>query len=431
MNGVSTPGPRPEHPSRECWVLIASGLAALAPYAAFHGMFGRLYWFGDEYDLIDQFDRLGFWKWIWTMFAENFVPVFKLLWGGGIFVFRGSYGAMIAMVWLTHAVNVALLGRLMRTCGLSWAAVALAQAVFALTPANLETLAWSVQWSAVLSATFMLLAFEAFLKAPGGRSSFAWAAISALSFSRGVLAGPLLALGCFWPDPGAVPPSPSRRMARVAGYLLPAAAIALLIAAFAAGNHRHLGGHLEEAAAFGAWYYLLNPALDVLSVESLGWHTVAALGLCKVALVVWALGRSRDRQRLLFALLVAFDLGNAVLLGIGRYHTGLPAAAGSRYQYASLIGIMPLAGFWFSRQWARLPVPANLRDLGAIVVLAAGAFYMCRQWPTVLGPFTSSRGTESRRILLIDPDPGPNSVPGIPGLPTERVKLLIAKYKLH
>jgi hypothetical protein len=418
-------------PSRDRWILFASGCAALVPFAAFHGLFGRLYWFGDEFDLIDQIDRLGLWRWIWTVFAENFVPLFKLLWGGSVLLFHGSYAAMIAVVWLTHAVNVALLGRLMRTCGLSWVAVILAQAVFALTPANLETLAWSVQWSAVLSVTFMLLAFEAFFRAPFRPASFAWAAASALSFSRGVLTGPLLALASLWPGRGAAPLRPAQRAVRVAAYVLPAVGVALMIAALATGNHRHMGGHLSEAAAFGAWYYCLNPAHYLLSFESLGWHTVAVLGLFKLVLVGWTLVRSHGRQRLLFALLVAFDLGNAVLLGIGRYHTGLPAALASRYQYASLIGIMPLVGYWFSCQWSRLPVPATLRGIAAFAILAAGAFCLCRQWPAVLDPFTASRGTESRRILLSDPDPGERAVPGIPRLETERAKFLISKYNLH
>ncbi len=33
------------------------------------GLFSRLYWFGDEFDLIDQIDRLGFWRWVWLAFA--------------------------------------------------------------------------------------------------------------------------------------------------------------------------------------------------------------------------------------------------------------------------------------------------------------------------------------------------------------------------
>src|ERR1035438_5327332 len=186
-------GIQPQHRDRapgssDRWILLAAGCLALAPFVAYHRMFGRLYWFGDEFDLIDQIDRIGFWRWIWLVFAENFVPVFKLLWGGGVLAFGGSYLAMVATVWLTHALNVALLGRVMRTCGLSSVAVICAQVAFGLSPANIETLAWTVQWSAVLSVTFMLLAFDGFFRAPSGPASFAWSAASALCTSRRICA---------------------------------------------------------------------------------------------------------------------------------------------------------------------------------------------------------------------------------------------------
>jgi hypothetical protein len=129
--------------------------------------------------------------------------------------------------------------------------------------------------------------------------------------------------------------------------------------------------------------------------------------------------------------MVAFDLGNAVLLGIGRYHTGLLATVGSRYQYASLLGIAPAAGFWLAWHWERLPVSAAARRLSFAVVLALAAYCMCRQWSAGLDVFTATRGSDSRRLLLVDKDPSPNSVPGIPFLPMDRAKALIAKYDLH
>jgi len=413
------------------WILVATGLAALAPLVVYHRLFARLYWFGDEFDLVDQIDRLGFWRWMWLVFAENFVPLFKLLWGGAALLSGGSYAVMVALVWLTHAVNVMLLGRLMRTCGQPWTAVLCAQAAFALTPANMETLAWTVQWSAVLSATFMLLALDSFLRTPFGRAPVGWGAASALTFSRGVLTGALLAGACLCAERGAPRPGLPRRMVWALAYLSPAIAVAVLIALMATGNHQHMAGHGADAAVFGLWYYCLNPAYLVLSVGSWGWRTVSLLGLFKVALVAWALLRSRGRLRLLVGLMVAFDLGNAVLLGIGRYHTGLLAAVSSRYQYASLLGIAPAAGFWVATQWERLPVRAAARRLAFAAVLALAAYSMCRQWSAGLDVFTTTRGSDSRRLLLVDKDPYPNSVPGIPGLPMDRAKALIAKYNLH
>ncbi len=252
----------PAPASSRSGLLLASACVALVPYLGHIGMFNRLYWFGDEFDLIDQMDRLGFWHWVWLVFAENFVPVFKVLWGGGVLLFGGSYAAMICAVWLLHALNVGLLGRLMRACDLSWTAVFLAQAAFGLASSNIETLAWSVQGSAVLSVTFMLLALLGFIEAPGRSSSYAWSAASALSFSRGVLTGLVLAFTSFFhgspPDTGS-----GRRLARAAAYLAPSVIVALLILGLATGQPAAHGGPLGGGGC--VWLVVLLPKPPVSS----------------------------------------------------------------------------------------------------------------------------------------------------------------------
>jgi hypothetical protein len=409
-------------------VLAISACAALIPYVIYHKLFMQLFWFGDEFDLIDQIDRIGFWHWACLPFAENFVPLFKVLWGGAVFGFGGSYAAMIAIVWLTHGLNVALLGRLMRTCGLSWTAVFLAQVIFGLAPTNCETLGWSVQWSAMLSVTFMLLGLNAIFRRPSLWMPFGYVAASGLSFSRGVLTGPLVALAHLI-RPGER--GPLSRAGRTIALLIPALAIAWLIYAFANGNQHSLGGHFSQAAVFGLWYFLINPIFLVFSVESWGWRTTAVLGAIKIGLYCWGLLRSRGQPRRLLVVLLVFDLGNAVLLGIGRYHTGVAASVSSRYQYASLIAATPFAGFLFARLMVRLsPVPALARLLaGAIIAVVAVSF--CWRWQTVLAPFAESRGTYSRQVLSGDLSAGRQSVPGIPGIPMERARQLIAAYHLH
>lgn len=412
-------------------ILLLSGIISLAPFVAWHALFGPLYWFADEFDLIDQFDRLGFWHWMWLAFAENFVPLFKLLWGGSVLAFGGSYSAMLTIVWLTHALNVALFGRLMRAAGLAWAAVLVAQLAFALTPGNIETLGWSVQWSAILSVTFMLLALDCAFRSTDIRGPVGWSAASALSFSRGVLTG-FLAAGALlllhWRSLG----ERRRRLAFAGACVAPSVAVALVITVIVPSVSRsHMAGHWGAAAMFGAWYYCVNPMHHLFDIDSWGPRTTVLLGLLKVALVAWSLARSTGRTRALFAVLLAFDLGNATLLGIGRYQTGLLASVSSRYQYGSLVAVLPAAGFLFSRLWARLPAPESVRRLGLAALLVAAGWTMCRQWPVDLAVFVGPRGTENRRILISDPDPGPYSVPWFPGFPTQRAKDLIAKYNLH
>ncbi len=421
METPDTPTPRSDR-----WILVVTGLAALAPFIVYHAMFRRLFWFGDEFDLIDQIDRLGFWHWIWFAFAENFVPLFKLLWGGSVLLFHGSYFVMLVLVWLTHALNVGLLGRLMRTAGLPWAAVLFAQAFFGLTPGNMETLGWSVQGSAMLSVTFMLLALDALLRRPYGLRPMVWAACSALAFSRGVLTGALLSLGSL-----ASGADLRRRLSWALAYLVPSVLVAALIAVLVSGDYKHIRGHMGESATFGTWNYALNPTLYLLSVESWGWRTVGLLGLFKLSLVTWALCAAEGRLRLLIVMLVAFDLGNAVLLGIGRFNSWLPATVSSRYQYAALVGFMPLAGFAFSRALGALRTGAIQRTLLAGAVVAAASLAMLAHWPSELISFTHWRGTESRRIVLGDPRAATYSVPGIPFMTITRARELVERYHLH
>lgn len=415
----------------EVVVLALFAGVSLLPFILYHDRFARLFWFGDEFDLIDQIDRLGFWRWVGIVFAENFVPLFKLLWGGAVFALWGSYAAMLAAVWIVHALNVALLGRVMRAAGLTWAAVALGVAVFGLSPINYETLGWSVQGSAVISVTFMLLAMEGHFSARPSRLLVGWVAASALSFSRGVLTGPVLGVGLL------LEPHSGRRaiggglILRIAWLLMPSVAVALLIAGLSSGNHQHMTGHWTEAAVYGLWYFCANPLHGLLSVEPYGWHAVVALGAMKLGLEIWVLARSSGRIRALFGMLLLFEIGNSALLGIGRYHTGLPTAVSSRYQYSSLLGFTPFVGYAFSRlmEWIRLPRAVRMAFAG--LVLGVLATIWIRGWSDQIAPFAVARGDQSRRILFEDPDPPKDGVPGIPGLPMERAKTLVKKYRLH
>jgi len=415
--------PSRRHPS-EGWILAAVGAAALLPYLLYHAMFARLFWFGDELDLIDQFNRMGFWKWVWLVFAENFVPLFKVLWGGAVLVFGGSYGAMIALVWLTHALNVALFGRLLRICGLGWVGVLCCQVIFGLAPSNLETLAWSVQWSAVLSLTFMLAALDAFFRQPGITRPVVHSLASALTFSRGVLTGPLVALASLLAG------RREGRGVRIALYLAPAIVVAGLIVLLAEGNHQHMRGHGAAAFVYGLWYFCLNPAYDLLGIASWGWRTTLLLGALKVSLMGWALVRSGGRLRTLLLVLLAFDLGNAVLLGVGRFHTGILTVNSSRYQYASLAATLPFLGFGIESWGGRFRGAPVLRLVqGAVLAFLAVA--LVRYWPVDLDHFTDWRGTDSRRILFLEAAPDPHAVPGIPFMTMVRAKELIARYHLH
>jgi hypothetical protein len=146
--------------------------------------------------------------------------------------------------------------------------------------------------------------------------------------------------------------------------------------------------------------------------------------------MAWCLARSRGRVRLLFVLLLLFDLGNAALLGVGRFHTGLPTVISSRYQYASLIAVAPFAAFWADAVLGRLLRKDLLRSAFAAVLVALSAWSMLAQWPARIREFSDWRGVRSREIFM-DGTSKSNDVPGFPGFPMARAKEIVRKYSLH
>ena len=417
------------------------GLLALVPLWVYRDDFRSLFWFGDDWDQLDQIARFGFWSWTWQAFAENFVPLFKMAWGGLALAAHGSYFAMILAIWLTHALNVALLGKLLRQEGFGWTSTALSLAGFGLSSACIEILAWSVQWSAVMSMSFFLLAALWYGRAPAETSPnqrFLWilaalVAASALTFSRGVLTGLSLAFSALLLAPAARPTVARAKLAVCC--FLPAAGVAGLIFALSSGNQHELvrGSHLGEMAQFGAWYFSLNPLYRLLATDSWGSRTTLLLGALRVALMLWVFWRATSRQRRFLGLLLAFGLGDSVLLGIGRYHTGLECTISSRYHYNALLCTLPFAGLavesalgsvlaWFTR----------IRRTVAAVLVAMAALWVCRDWRQYAHDYGDSRGRHTRDLIFHQarpPDQG--AIPGIPFLSTTRARDLTAIYHLH
>ena len=430
------------------WVLA---LAALLPFLGHLAAFGRLFWFADELDMVNEFDRLGFGRWLWLMFAENFVPLFKVLWGGLVFGGRGSYMVMLAVLWATHALNVGLLAAWMRRARFDAFAFALAGLVFGLSASNLETLTWSIQWSAVLAVTFFLLA-----GLNGSPSEEAGApgrprrnplgviipcAASALVFSRGVLTG--LIMGLRMLDPTLRPPARwSRRLLVAAGCAIPSLAVALVIYAHTAGAHPASGpgaAHWRDKVGFGLWFFSLNPIVPFLAIApenwgipAVGWPAVLLCGLGKAAVIAVALAWSSPAQRRMLAPLLALDLANACLLGYGRGEADLGHAMSSRYQYNALLCFAPFLGAALSRAADRLVPRGGLRVVLLPALLFLAAWESSRRWSALLPPWVEWRGGGSRRLLLgTNPVPPGYDLVGIPFLDNVRAKELVDKYNLH
>lgn len=418
-----------------------AGVTAFAPFVIWRAQFAELFWFGDDYFLIDQMASFGFWPWVRMVFAENYVPVFKLLWGGAVLQFHGSYFAMLGLLWLTHALNTLLLGRLLLRSGLPWFATAVTLVLFALPTANLETLGWSVQWSAVLATTFLLVGLlwhesTTHRSEPGAFCRYAplvaAAALSACCFSRGVLTGAVLALAMLLPALLARERGGWGRRIGLAGLCLaPSVAVALLIMQFSGGNHQHMAGHVGEAVQYGLGFFLLNPAFLLLG---LSWVTDSLwlAGSLKVAVVAGGLWLASPRLRLLLLLLLAYDLGNAALLGVGRYHTGITTVISSRYYYSSLIATLPFAALLLGAAVDRLVSRPRGRQFAAAALLTALTWHCFRGWPADLPGFVGERGTAVRRTMAAPVAAGSKAtVPALDFMHVERGKALIRAYHLH
>lgn len=440
---TKSPAQSPRHTwcdRRGPWLFAA---LALAPLIWCRAQFAELFWFGDDWDLLDQITRIGFWHWTWTVFAENFVPLFKVAWGAAVFGGGGSYFPMIVALWITHALNVALLGKLLRESGFGWAATGLVLIVFGLTSANIETLGWSVQWSANLAVTFFLAAARWFLRQEAPTQAWSWRvhgilaaliAASALSFSRGVLTGAALAAVSFV----RVAPGPwlgrSRLLTGVV-CLLPCAVVAGCIYVFAGGNHHRIGaaGQLSLITQFSFYYLGMNPLYRLLEWDSWGPYTAVLLGTLKLALILWSLRRSEGRVRRLLLLFVLLDLGNAALLGLGRYHTGMAAATGSRYQYNALLCTLPFLGYWFEAMLERwLGERATWRMAAASLLVLVAGWRVARPWPDESRQWAAWRGTTTRDLLFRNAQPpATGAIPGIDFMTTPRAKELVTIYRLH
>lgn len=418
-----------------------AGVVALLPFLIWYREFGKLFWFGDDFFLLDQLAQMGLRDWTLQVFAENFVPFFKLLWGGATIAFGGSYAAMLWLLWLTHALNTIVLARLLQTAGFPRFAIMATALVFALTPVNIESLGWSVQWSAVLATSFLLVALEWAERHRDGTGLPGWrvlvplalfSAASAASFSRGVLTGAVLALGLLLPatmarDGRAV----AKQLPGALLCLLPAVLVALVIMLEARGNQQHLAGHWGDMLEFGAAYFLLNPGASWLGDGSLHPAFLLLLAAGKIGLMAAALRLARGRVRHLLLLLLAYDLGNALLVGIGRYHTGFLASLSSRYQYSSLLAALPFLAVLGAAALDRLPwIRARQWSAAVFLILLAG--WCLQGWPATLAGFTGWRGTELRALLAAPATDDPAvRVPALEFMHVERAKALQRAYHLH
>lgn len=116
-------------------------LLCLAPFLLCYRAFTRLWFFGDDWVQLSEMDRVGFFPWLLRPFAENLVPLFKVIWAGAIHVFDGSYFALIALLWTVHLVKLLLFAKVLTRLQFPSLAVVCAVLSAGLPWTNIESLA--------------------------------------------------------------------------------------------------------------------------------------------------------------------------------------------------------------------------------------------------------------------------------------------------
>ena len=375
-------------------VIWLAGLVSMLPLFLFWRSFHQLYFFHDDWELLSEASRTDLWKWLFQPFlGESTIPVFKLLWLGAVRLFGGGYFAMICLLWVTHLANCLLFGWLLARFHARATVIAFAVLTFGLAWSNIETLGWSMQWSSQLALLFFLIAWHLLLRIREGARGVAGYTLcllaGALSSTRGIVCGLVLALfvllmAADW--------KPKIRLGTAS--VIPAVLVTLAMVPFLV---RHGGGwSLQESLSYSVYCFLLNPLYHLVSIhkETVGIETFFFYGALKITTLALGWRQAEKSLRPLLLVLIAFDFGNAIVLGFGRHYTGLDTSVSSRYQYISLFCFGPFAAQLVARP-RRLAQAANF--LVWIPLLAYPWRRHAPQW-------AQWRGTEIRDRLAHDPD---------------------------
>ena len=318
--------------------------------------------------------------------------------------------------------------------------IAVALVWVGLPASNIETLGWTVQWSPVLSLSFFLLAVLQFIRIveQQGRARTAFWLLAAaslgssLSFSRGVLSGCAIASTCAVPAGIQTLPVRTRVLAAVAA-LLPTLGTGILIASSVeAAQQRVLQpASVGKALEFAVHFFLLNPLQAMWDLRP-GNSLLVLLGGIKLAIFGIALLAARGAARWLVWLSLVLDASNALLVGIGRYHTGVGAAVASRYQYAPLFCLALPVAIVVQEIFGALRRVRYLGRAAAVaapVVLAWFAWFVASPWRDQMRSWSGWRGMEVRLLLQTKHDA--TLMPYVGGVSTAEANALREEFHLH
>ena len=396
-------------------IVIASSIASVLPLFFLWRHFQFLFFFHDDWLMLDGLDRLGLGRWLFEPFAgEGVFPLFKILWWGALRLTGGSYLGMTAILWMTHAAICLLFGWLLERFSMEPAAIGFALLTFGLAWTNIETLGWFMQWNALLSMLFFLAAWHVVIENGKSRSGpaacFVCLVAAALCSSRGIIAGVVLAVFVLVENAG------EHRARRCLLCLAPTVLVTAIAWLFAPHHQFAAGATLRYASE----YLILNPLFFLLPFLRVKFEAgnLVIFGLIKTAVFIWAFRKATPSARPLLWTLVALDLFFAASIGYARWPTGLPTATSSRYQYIPLFCFGPMAGTLL----ARLRPGAQIATAFLSIVLLA------LPWNRHIEQWSTGRGKIIRSAIAQD-DPGQSFDPS--SITAGRARDLLRRYGLH
>jgi hypothetical protein len=418
----------PTHRTRRMRFVVLAAFVSMLPLAVWWRQFRRLFFFGDDWQLLLDASTHTLTAWLLQPYSgEGILPLYKLIWIAAVKFTGGSYLTILALQWLTHFIILLLFGRLLLRLGFGAPASATAVATLGLAWSNMETLAWAMQWSALLAVLFLLIAWHLLLGILGGRRWLVYYVLcllaSGLVSTRGIFYGAVLAAFLSFGD--------AKQKWQLIGWsLLPSAlvtAATLLAKESGAANLASVASvaSLLHLTSFAVQILLLNPLYDLISYPGRYMGTVAVMlfGAAKIAVVIWAFPGAKDtakdtRMRELLWTLLAFDVLNALATGYGRASTGDSATVSSRYQYVSLLCFGPFLG----------AAIASLRKEVAVIMIFVWLGAISYPWKRHLDVWTTQRGTDIRAAIETG---SPNARFDPSPLTVQQARELVERYHLH
>lgn len=383
----------------------------MLPLIVFEKHIRVLFWFGDEFDLLKEFSERGS-NAFFSPFGENFCPFFKIVWFQSIFWLDSTYFSIISVFWMIHVIVVLFFYRLLMSAGFNFFESFFSAAILGIIPTNIETLTWSVQMSATLSMLYFVIGCHFQLKVIDNYSSpsmavvgglFMCSLLSALSFSRGVLTGLTYLIHTVFISKFSLQYMREKYPAILA-CLLPPIIVITVIFFSSPGNHSDVFNLLNsfwKVVRFSSVYFFYNPFLMMLNF---GWSNDIlniVIGMSKLLIITIVFFKVDSKKTTILLLLLIFDLGNSILLGLGRFHTGYLAATSSRYQYASLICFLPFLAC-FVQLTLDFITNSHIRQIVSVSLVLFFLIIQLLRWNSEIKSWVNWRGQEIRNTLERD-----------------------------